>query len=157
MKYNQNIEDPLSKFSLHIFQIHGLLMRSGDIVTRPLHQSSARWQVLGRIGHGTPTVAKIARDMGLARQSVQRIADVLTDEGLTMYKDHPTDRRTKLLELTAKGEEVLEAIYTQYDEWNQYIMAHLDPKQLLEITNALGQVGKILEKEITQFSNKANE
>ncbi len=154
MKYNQNIEDPLGKFSLHIFHINGLLMRSGDMITRPLDLSSAKWQILGRIGHGTPTVAKIARDLGLARQSVQRIADVLANEGLAVYNDHPTDRRTKLLELTVKGEHVLEAIYAQYAEWNQYILAHLDPNQLEEIANALGHVGRILEKEITQFSDK---
>ncbi|MFS0724822.1 MarR family winged helix-turn-helix transcriptional regulator [Paenibacillus sp. 1P07SE] len=154
MKSIRKPEDSLSRFSLRIFHINGLLMRSGDLITRAIDQSSARWQVLGRVGHTPQTVANIARDMGLARQSVQRIADVLTSEGLTGYKDHQTDRRTKLLEITPKGETVLGAIYAQYADWNQHLMSKLDPGQLDTITDALAIVGKILEKELTFFNEK---
>jgi len=146
-------EDPLSRFSLSIFHINGLLMRSGDIITRSIDQSSARWQVLGRIGYNPQTVAKIARDMGHARQSVQRVADVLVNEGLAIYKDHKTDRRTKLIELTPRGAEVLGAIYEQYAEWNQHLITKLDPGQLDKIADALENVGRILEKEVSFFSN----
>ena len=68
--------DPLSRFALSIFWINGLLLRNGDRLTRSIGQSSARWQVLGRVGDQPQTVAQIARDMGHARQSVQRVADV---------------------------------------------------------------------------------
>src|SRR5690348_1847867 len=69
--------DPLSRFALSIFWINGLLMRNGDRLTRSIGQSSARWQVLGRVGDQPQTVAQIARNMGHARQSVQRVANVL--------------------------------------------------------------------------------
>ncbi|MRN56671.1 MarR family winged helix-turn-helix transcriptional regulator [Paenibacillus monticola] len=146
-------EDPISRFSLNIFQINGLLMRSGDIITSSIDQSSARWQILGRIGSKPQTVAKIARDMGHARQSVQRVADVLVNEGLAIYKDHQTDRRTKLVELTPKGAEVLGIIYEKSDEWNRYLITKLDPEQLSKIADALENVGRILEKEVNFFSN----
>ncbi|WP_312880444.1 MarR family winged helix-turn-helix transcriptional regulator [Paenibacillus phytorum] len=146
-------EDHLSRFSLSIFHINGLLMRSGDIITRSIDQSSARWQVLGRVGYKPQTVAMIARDMGHARQSVQRVADVLVNEGLAIYKDHQTDRRTKLVELTPKGAEVLGAIYEQYAEWNRHLITKLAPEQLDKIADALENVGRILEKEVNFFSN----
>ncbi|OXM87825.1 MarR family winged helix-turn-helix transcriptional regulator [Paenibacillus rigui] len=151
MNMTNKPEDPLSRFSLSIFHINGLLMRSGDIITRSIDQSSARWQVLGRIGYKPQTVAKIARDMGHARQSVQRVADVLVNEGLASYKEHQTDRRTKLVELTPKGAEVLGAIYEQYAEWNRHLMAKLDPEQLDKIADALEHVGQILKKEVDFF------
>ena len=152
MKPYQKPEDPLSLFSLSIFQINGLLMRSGDVITRSIDQSSARWQVLGRIGHGTRTVAQIARDMGLARQSVQRIADLLTAEELTVYTDHPTDRRTKFIEITEKGADVLAAIYERYAEWNRQLLTKLDPGQLKQIAASLEQIGQVIEEEINRFN-----
>lgn len=114
-------------------------------MTRSIGQSSARWQVLGRAGYAPQTVAQMARDMGHARQSVQRIADVLAKEGLVAYKDNPADRRAKLLELTPQGLEVLTAIYALNETWSQHIMDKLDPQQLSQLADALEKIGDILE------------
>ncbi|HEX2621733.1 MAG TPA: MarR family transcriptional regulator [Phototrophicaceae bacterium] len=139
--------DPWSNFALSIFRLNGLIIQAGEGITQPIGQSSARWQVLGRLME-PQTVADMARDIGYARQSVQRVADVLVKEGLIVYKDHPTDRRTKLLELTPQGFEVLTTIYARQVEWFQRIMDKLDANQLAEITNALENIGQILETEI---------
>jgi DNA-binding MarR family transcriptional regulator len=138
-------DDPLSRFALSIFTVYGLLMRNGDKITRSIGQSSARWQVLGRLGYKPHTVSQIARDMGHARQSVQRIADVLVKEGLALYKDNPADRRAQLLELTPQGMEVLMAIYALNEAWAAQIMTKLDPEQLVAIAKALEGIGEVLE------------
>jgi DNA-binding MarR family transcriptional regulator len=140
--------DPLSRFALSIFKVYGLLMQNGDRMTRSIGQSSARWQVLGRAGYQPQTVAQMARDMGHARQSVQRVADVLAREGLVVYKDNPTDRRAKLVELTPQGIEVLMAIYALNEKWSHHIMAKLDPEQLTQIADALENIGDILETNV---------
>jgi DNA-binding MarR family transcriptional regulator len=145
MEPNEVPADPLSRFSLSIFRVYGLLMESGDRMTRSIGQSSARWQVLGRAGYETQTVAQMARDMGHARQSVQRVADVLANEGLVVYKDNPADRRAKLVELTPHGLEVLTAIYTLNETWSQHIMVKLDPQQLSQLADALENIGDILD------------
>lgn len=141
--------DPLSRFSLGVFQLNGLLMRSGDSVTRPIGQSSARWQVLGRAGYMPHTVAQMARDMGHARQSVQRVADVLAQEGLVAYKDNPSDKRSQLLELTAEGAEVLSAIYEREAEWSRRIMDKLNDKQLTEVADALEKIRLVIEDDLS--------
>jgi DNA-binding MarR family transcriptional regulator len=154
--YTTNMEtatipnDPLSRFSISIFIINGLLMRSGELVTRPLGQSSARWQVLGRAGYMPQTVAAMARDMGHARQGVQRIADALAREGLVAYKDNPNDKRARLLEVTPKGMKVLGAIYERDQEWSKQLMTELDPDQLVKIADALESIGQVLETHISQ-------
>lgn len=145
MAANDVPDDPLSRFSLSIFRVNGLLMESGDRMTRSIGQSSARWQVLGRAGYAPQTVAQMAREMGHARQSVQRIADVLANEGLVAYKDNPADRRAKLVELTPQGAEVLATIYTLNETWSQHIMDKLDPQQLSQLADALEKIGDILE------------
>jgi len=147
MKSTGKPDDTWSKFALTIFEINGLLMRAGDGITQSIGQSSARWQVLGRVFE-PQTVAKMARDMGHARQGVQRVADVLVKEGLVVYKDHPTDRRTKLLELTPQGMEVLTAIYVRQVEWSQRIMTKLNPEQVAMVADALEDIGQILETEV---------
>jgi DNA-binding MarR family transcriptional regulator len=144
--------DPLSRFALSIFKVYGLLMQNGDRMTRSIGQSSARWQVLGRAGYQPQTVAQMARDMGHARQSVQRVADVLAREGLVVYKDNATDRRAKLVELTPQGIEVLMAIYALNEKWSQHIMAKLDPEQLSQIADALENIGDMLES--NQYQRK---
>lgn len=140
-------DDSISRFALTIFRVNGLLMRNGDRITHSIGQSSARWQVLGRVGHHPQTVAQMARDMGHARQSVQRIADVLAKEDLVAYKEVPKDRRTQLLELTPAGAEVLTSIYALNEAWSQYILTKLHPEQLVEVTNALDSIAQILEAE----------
>lgn len=140
-------DDTWSKFALSIFKLNGLLIQIGEGIAQPLGQSSARWQVLGRVFE-PQTVAKIARDIGHARQSVQRVTDVLVKEGLIIYKDHPTDRRTKLLELTPQGLEVLTGIYMRQIEWSQRIMTKLNPEQLATIADALDDIGQTLEREV---------
>src|SRR5258706_4738257 len=157
MQPQEEPDDVWSKFALSIFKLNGLLMLAGEGITQPIGQSSARWQVLGRVGFEPQTVAKIARDMGHARQSVQRVADILAKEGLVVYKDHPTDRRTKLLELTPQGMEVLTAIYLRQLEWSGRIMTKLDPKQLAEVTHSLERLGHILEVEIIVNNGNDNE
>jgi DNA-binding MarR family transcriptional regulator len=132
---------------MSIFKINGLLIRVGEGITNPLGQSSARWQVLGRAYEPT-TVAKMAQDIGHARQSVQRIADILATEGLVSYEDNPTDRRTRFLELTSDGRDVLAEIYQRQVEWSLRIMQQLSPAQLAQIANKLEGIAQVLESSI---------
>ena len=47
--------------------------------------------------------------MGLTRQAVQRIADLLVDRGLAEYRPNPDHRRAKLLACTEAGAVVVDA------------------------------------------------
>jgi DNA-binding MarR family transcriptional regulator len=90
------------------------------------------------------TVAEIAAEMGQARQSVQRVADLLHDEGLIDYRPHPTDRRTKLAELTPAGRDVLAEIYGRQVAWFTQVAQRLDEKALRELTASLRGIAEIL-------------
>jgi len=139
--------DPWTRFALSVFRLNGLLMRAGEGISRPVGQSSARWQVIGRVFEPR-TVADLARDMGRSRQGVQRIADALVAEGLVATRPHPTDGRTKLLELTPSGVAVLEAIFARQKQWSDDVMTKLDEAQLLAVADALETIGTTLEAEL---------
>jgi DNA-binding MarR family transcriptional regulator len=107
----------LTALVLEVFRLNGRLLAAGDRLTRPVRQSSARWQVLGAIDHAPLTVSQIARAMGLTRQSVQRTADRLNAERLVSYADNPAHRRAKLVRLTAEGRSVLDWITERQVPW----------------------------------------
>jgi DNA-binding MarR family transcriptional regulator len=136
-------DDDWSAFVMAVFDVNGLIIRAGEGIARPLGQSSARWQVLGR-AFEPRTVAQMAADIGHSRQGVQRIADVLEREGLVEYRAHPADRRTKLVQLTAEGRAVLEAIYHRQLEWSARVTASLDTDALTRATNGLRAVEQAL-------------
>jgi DNA-binding MarR family transcriptional regulator len=132
---------------MSVFKVNGLIIRAGEGITNPIGQSSARWQVLGRAYEPT-TVAKIAQDIGHARQSVQRIADILAAEGLVLYQDNPSDRRARFLTLTSDGAEVLAKIYQRQVEWSLRIMTKLDSAQLVALANELEDAAHVLESSL---------
>lgn len=136
-------EDAWSEFVLAVFDVNGLINQAGERISRPLGQSAARWHVLGR-AFQPQTVAQMASQMGHARQSVQRVADVLAREGLIAYRPLPTDRRTKLVELTPRGHEVLGEIYQRQVAWFAEITSRLSVATLRELTTSLNDVARAL-------------
>lgn len=91
--------------TLDTFRLNGALIALGDALVAPLGLTSARWQVMGAVveAQGALPVAGIARNMGLVRQSVQRIADELAALGLMRFAENPHHRRAKLVQLTEAG------------------------------------------------------
>src|SRR5215813_5942231 len=95
-----------------------LLTIAGDALAKPAGQTLARWEVLEAIGDAPASVAQIARVLGLKRQSVQRVADVLEEEGLTSYEANPSHRRAKLVRLTPHGRSALRKIQAAQRTWS---------------------------------------
>jgi DNA-binding MarR family transcriptional regulator len=95
-----------SRLALEVFRLNGVLIAAGDALVAPLGLTSARWQVMGAVAEarGGLPVASLARNMGLVRQSVQRIADELAAEGILRFAPNPHHRRAKLVQLTERGE-----------------------------------------------------
>jgi DNA-binding MarR family transcriptional regulator len=65
---------------------------------------------------GPLTVPQIAQMRPTSRQRMQRLADELAAEGLVKFIDNPKHRRSKLVQLTRKGE-------ARYAELNSRLLA----------------------------------
>lgn len=113
----------LTELVLETFQINGRLIAAGDRLTADLGLTSARWQVLRAIGERPRSVAQIARQMGLSRQAVQRIADLLVEEGFAAFTDNPDHKRAKLVDLSGRGREVLEEADRRQARWSKRLSA----------------------------------
>lgn len=122
--------DAFSALVVQVFKLAGALEEAGNELARPAGQSSARWQVLAAVEDGPQSVAAIARALAHTRQSVQRIADRLVDDGLALYTPNPAHQRAKLLELTPAGRTALRAIQAAQVDWARRIADGLAPAEL---------------------------
>ncbi|MCU7809267.1 MAG: MarR family transcriptional regulator [Candidatus Thiodiazotropha sp. (ex Semelilucina semeliformis)] len=104
---------------LDIFKLSGLLVAEGDVLTKDVGLSSARWKVLGALAHsdGSMTVPQIAYSMGQSRQSVQRLTDAMEGSGILAYQDNPHHKKAKLVALTEKGKEIFELLEQKQIPW----------------------------------------
>jgi DNA-binding MarR family transcriptional regulator len=93
----------LSDSALMSFRLNGQFLTVAEGLAEPAGLTATRWQVLGAVLNEPLSVSDIARAMGITRQSVQRTADVLADQGLVSYRDNPAHRRAKLVEVTDAG------------------------------------------------------
>jgi DNA-binding MarR family transcriptional regulator len=140
---------------LEIFRLNGALIRFGDALVKPLGLTSARWQVLGSIAHGRGTfsVARLADNMGLARQSVQRIVDELAEAGLVGFAPNPAHKRAKLVVMTPQGQRVFERATKLWLPVADAMIAGLDPRQVRKTTANLAA----LRDRLDDHSNRSSE
>jgi DNA-binding MarR family transcriptional regulator len=136
--------DALSVVVIQVFQLNGLLTAIGDGLAKPAGQTTARWQVLAAAERGPMTVAGIARALRLARQSVQRVADLLVAEGLASFDDNPAHRRAKLLSLTPSGLAALRTIQAAQRVWADEVGAAVGEANLRAASDVLDRLMRTL-------------
>ena len=120
-------------FTAVLGQIIGLTRRfttAGEALAKPGGQTLARWLVLEAVQDQPATVAQVARTLHLARQGVQRLADLLVRDGLAAYQDNPAHRRAKLLRITPHGRATLHTIQARQAAWADAVGAALGEDEL---------------------------
>lgn len=117
----------LTELILDLFRLHGRMLVAGDRLVAGLGLTSARWQILGTIvaADRAQPVAWLARDLGAARQNVQRIVNDLVKEGLVAFAANPHHRRAPLVVLTEKGRSIYEAAMGLQVSWVNKLSAGL--------------------------------
>ena len=100
-----------------------------DDAARSERQSRARWEVLQAVGPGR-TVPQIARRMGMARQSVQRVADLLAEARLVRFEPNPDHRRSPILRATEEGIRTRDRLERELREWEKSVEEVVDSEDL---------------------------
>jgi DNA-binding MarR family transcriptional regulator len=120
----------LTALIIPVIQLHAHFSRAGEGIARTGGQTLARWLVLEAIANEPATVAQIARGLGLTRQSVQRIADLLVRDRLTVYAENPAHERSKLVRLTSRGHRALRTIQAAQRVWANRVGAEVGEADL---------------------------
>jgi DNA-binding MarR family transcriptional regulator len=103
--------------------------------------------VLAAVEREPMTVAQIARAWSLARQSVQRVADLLERDGLVSYEANPAHRRASLLQLTPEGRTALRRIQAAQREWADHAGREIGLDDLTTANRILARVLEALSRE----------
>jgi DNA-binding MarR family transcriptional regulator len=129
-----------------VIQLTRLFTAAGERLAKPAGQTLARWLVLAEVKDEPATVAEIARRLRLARQSVQRVADLLERDGLGAYEQNPRHRRAKLLRLTRNGRAALRKIETAQRAWADALGAQIGEQPLRAASTLLHDIIRAVEE-----------
>ena len=96
-------------------------------------QNNLSMSQLGALLHihrtGACAVSDISDDLGVTSAAVSQMLDRLVDGGLVIREEDPKDRRSKRIELTAKGERVLRGTMELRQRWFQALADSLTNEQ----------------------------
>ena len=108
-------------------------------------QTRARWETLFAIAFadGPTTASEMARRLGIQWPALVRMLDTLEEDGLIVRRGNPDDRRSRLIELTAAGEAVVEEVRQTVDPARAEILSHLSD---VELDQAIRLVGSIRDR-----------
>ncbi|UGY19899.1 MarR family winged helix-turn-helix transcriptional regulator [Bradyrhizobium septentrionale] len=140
--------EALSNLILDLFRLNSLLFTAGDRLVAGLGLTSARWQILGAIiaAERPQPVAWLARDLGAARQNVQRIVNDLERDGLVTFETNPHHRRAQLVVLTGKGQQAFDAAMRLQLPWVNGLADGLSTKDIETVSRVVNALRGRLER-----------
>ncbi len=139
--------EAITALILETFRLNGRLLAAGDKLVQDLGLSSARWQVMGALTDGPLPAAQIARKMGLARQSVQRIVDILAAEQTVEFADNPFHQRAKLIRLTDTGQALYQEVMQRQPQWANQLAKGLSAQEIKSIIHSMETIRQRLEED----------
>jgi DNA-binding MarR family transcriptional regulator len=148
MDYN---DDPsiVRDLVIRIFETNGRLVETGNALVRDAGLTTAWWQVLGALGYAPAPlpVAHIARNMGLTRQAVQRVVDLLVERGFVALETNPHHRRAKLVVLTAAGRTALDAAEAAAAPLDRRIVERVGSERIAAAIAVLTEMNDVIDRE----------
>ncbi|OEJ25845.1 MarR family transcriptional regulator [Streptomyces agglomeratus] len=139
-------QELLSRTALGTFRLNGQFLAVSEELARPAGLTAAWWQVVGAVLREPLPVAGIARTMGITRQSVQRIADLLVTKGLAEYAPNPAHRRAKLLRPTQAGRDAVRKIEPGHAALAARLRTELGEEGFAETVRVLERLSEALER-----------
>ena len=105
--------------------------------------SMTQMSAMFRIRHGVNGVSEIGDDLGVTSAAASQMLERLVQQGLIVRSEDPRDRRSKLLILTEKGQEVLCEGIQARQKWIEELAELLTDE---EKAQALGVLNNLVEK-----------
>ena len=138
----------LTNLIIPVIQLEAHFSRAGETIAAAGGQTLARWLTLEMVAEQPATVAQVARKLGLTRQSVQRIADLLEEDGLTEYVDNPAHQTSRLLRLRPRGRQILNRIQAAQRTWANTVGARIGEANLRHASRVVDELTQVLVGEV---------
>ena len=137
-------QELLSSIAKTTFRLNGQFLSIGEELARPAGLTAAWWQVLGTVLRRPLPVVWIAREIGITRQSVQRVADILVQQGLAQYEPNPWHRRAKLLRPTDHGRDAIRRISPGHATLAERLAKELGNEEFRHMLDTLTRLSEVL-------------
>lgn len=137
--------DPTRLF-IEAGRLNDRLAQASDALVSDLGLTSARWQVLGVVVQAAApaTVSHLARIMGLARQSVQRVVNDLVREGFCRTAENPRHARAPLILATEKGEAAYRKASARREPWARSLTTEVSEEEARTALKVLKTLNRAL-------------
>lgn len=106
-----------------VYELAGASRRGSERIARRHGLTAARWHVMSVVSDQSFSVSAIARRLGLARQSVQRVVDDLASTGHVTFAPDPLDRRAPQVSLTPVGKNSTAQLFATSDANREAVLA----------------------------------
>ncbi|MGK2257106.1 MAG: MarR family transcriptional regulator [Brevundimonas sp.] len=145
---DQNLD--VRALALAVFAANGRLISAGNELVAPLGLTSAWWQVLAALRYSPVPLpaASIARNMGLTRQAVQRVLDLLAERGLVAFEDNPHHQRAKLVVLTPTGMAAVAGAEQAVAPFDQAIADSVGAERIRDAIRTLEEMNAVISERL---------
>ena len=145
MNAETKLPSPVPLMIADIYRLAGRFREYGEAVAATVGQTQARWQVMSAASADPLSVPQIARVLGVTRQNVQRIADLLVDEGAAQFQDNPDHRASPHLVLTKRGRATLDQLTKAASGYHARLARKLSASETISIQRGLRRLLEALD------------
>ena len=143
-KHVSQAGEVLTSLIVPVIRLEAHFSRAGETIAAAGGQTLARWLVLEAVADAPATVAQIARRLGLTRQSVQRVTDLLERDRLTRYAVNPAHQRSQLVLITPLGQKTLSTIQRAQRVWADRVGSEIGEAELRQASTVVDNLTRIL-------------
>jgi DNA-binding MarR family transcriptional regulator len=120
-----------------------LLRAAGKRIGAVTASDGGYWGMLRSLKlQGPQTVPQIARSRPVSRQHIQKLANEMIAEGVIELVNNPAHRRSKLLQLTSKGDASFQEISERIAQAAEGFAEGMDAEELQVSARVLQQLGE---------------
>ena len=135
----------LTEVVLTTFRLNARVLEAAQQLAAAGGLTAAWWQVLGGVLDQPRTVAEVSRRMGVSRQGVLRIADLLVARGLAEYRPNPAHRRAQLLTCTEAGYWAIRQVSVVTHPWTDRVGEQVGAADLRSALATMQRLVEVLE------------
>ena len=88
----------------------------------------------------------VAAEAGISKGTLTGVATTLENRRLLVRHTHPADARRVLVTLTARGSALMDRLFPEFNQAEQFVTADLDEKEKLALAAALRRIVRHLEQ-----------
>jgi MarR family transcriptional regulator, 2-MHQ and catechol-resistance regulon repressor len=136
---------------LVLWKAYRAMLAKADESKKNVGLGDSDFRVLEALLHKGPLpVNVIGEKVELTTGSITTAVDRMEAKWLVVRKNHPEDRRVRLVELTAKGRRLIEKAYAQHAVDMERAMSGLSRGERAELVDLLKRLGKESEDSTVQ-------